>query len=401
MDVNEVFPDQREMDNLFARVGVDPDGARVMAPKARYRFFYIRGLSAPAANILKQEALSYGAEAAVSIGVINCSVRTTDALLWGDERRLSLLADKISGQVYGLGKLSQLVSEAMARKITRWVAKDKEIPLGKTLIMGAVNVTPDSFYGGGRCASPAEATLRGLRMAEDGANMIDVGGESTRPGADPVPEDEELGRVIPVIEKLRTELGPDFILSVDTYKARVAREALKAGADIVNDISGLGFDEKMAGVVSETGAGLVIMHMKGTPKDMQIDPQYEDTVSEIRDYLHDGLELARQKGIDHERIALDPGIGFGKRVCDNLLILRKIPEFRAVGRPVVIGHSRKSFIGRVLGQPDAEKRLAGSVGVAAIASWLGADVIRTHDVKETADAVRMARAIFSPEDYQS
>ena len=399
MDVREVFPDSGEIAEIFARVGVDPDGARVMAPKTRYRFFYVRGLSAPAANILKQEALSYGAEAAVSIGVINCSVKTTDALVWGDERRLSLLVDKLRDQVYGLAALSRAMADVLTAKAVRWAARGREIPMGRTLIMGAVNVTPDSFYGGGRCDTPEEAVGRGVRMASDGADIIDVGGESTRPGAEPVPEDEELRRVIPAVEGLRKELGKEFFISVDTYKARVAREAIAAGADIVNDISGLGFDEAMADVIAGTGAGLIIMHIKGSPRDMQKNPGYEDTIQEISDYLKERAELARRRGINPDLIAFDPGIGFGKRVYDNLLIIKKIPELRALGRPLVIGHSRKSFIGKVLGLDDPGERLPGSLGVAAVAAWLGADVIRTHDVKETKEAVRMAKAIGAPEGY--
>ncbi len=399
MDIREVFPDERDLLELFARVGVDPDGVRVMAPKARSRFFYIRDLSAPAANILKQEALSYGAEAAVSIGVINCSVKKTDALVWGDERRLGLLAEKLRGQVYGLGKLSEAILSALAPKRPRWLVMGKEIHLGKTLVMGAVNVTPDSFHGGGRCETPLEAIGRGARMAEDGADIIDIGGESTRPGAEPVPEDEELRRVMPAIEGLRKELGEGFILSVDTYKAKVAEEAIAAGASMVNDISGLGFDEGMADVVARTGAGLIIMHMKGTPRDMQKNPEYDDTVGEISDYFLERMGLAGQSGITADQIALDPGIGFGKRVYDNLLILKKIPEFKALGRPLVIGHSRKSFIGKVLGIENPEHRLAGSLGVAAVAAWLGADVIRTHDVKQTIEAIKMAEAIGKPEEH--
>ncbi|MEO0191430.1 MAG: dihydropteroate synthase [candidate division WOR-3 bacterium] len=399
MDIREVFPESKEIDEIFKRIGVDPDGARVMAPKTRFRFFYIRGLRAPAANILKQEALSYGAELAVSIGVINCSVKLTDALLWGDERRLSLLAEKIRGQVYGLGDLAEALISALSQQKPVWVANGKEIGFGKPLIMGILNITPDSFYEGGRCENPVEAIERGLRMAEEGADILDIGGESTRPGSEPVRAVEELRRVIPAIEGLRKALGKDFIISVDTYKAAVAREAISAGADIINDISGLGFDEEMAKVIAETHVGLIIMHIKGTPKDMQVNPHYDDTIGEIRDYLRRRLDLAIQHGITPERIAIDPGIGFGKRVCDNLLILKKIPEFKTLGRPIVIGHSRKSFIGKVLGIESADERLFGSLGVAAISAWLGADVIRTHDVKETAQAVRMAKAIASPEDY--
>ncbi|MGC8894160.1 MAG: dihydropteroate synthase [candidate division WOR-3 bacterium] len=399
MEVREVFPDEREILELFARIGVDPDGMRVMAPKARYRFFYIRDLKAPAANILKQEALSYGAEAAVSIGVINCSVRATDALVWGDERRLILLAEKLRGQVYGLGKLSEALLLAMEPKQPVWKVMDRNMSMGRTLVMGAVNVTPDSFYGGGRYESPSEAVERGIMMAEQGADIIDVGGESTRPGAEPVPEHEELKRVIPTIEGLRKNLPKDIVISVDTYKARVAKEAISAGANMVNDISGLGFDDGMPEVVAGTGAGLIIMHMKGTPRDMQRNPKYEDTIREISDYFLGRLALAQQTGIELDHIALDPGIGFGKRVYDNLLIIKKIPEFRALGRPLVIGHSRKSFIGKVLGIDDPENRLAGSLGVAVVAARLGVDVIRTHDVRETIEAIRMAEAIGKPEEY--
>ncbi len=398
MLIREVFPSQRELGELFKKIGVDPDGAAVMLPKARFRFFLIKGLKPAAANILKQEALSYGAEAAVSIGVINCSVERTDALLYGDQRRLGLLAQKLKHQPYGLGALAKALEEALAKREVRWEVPGREFKFpGKPLIMGIINVTPDSFYDGGRYNSVDQALKRAERLLEEGADILDVGGESTRPGSDPVPLEEERRRVLPVIEALTREF-PEAIASVDTYKAPLAAEAVQAGAKIVNDISGLR-DEGMPEVLRETGAAYVLSHIRGTPKDMQKDPHYEDPVDEIYWFLRDKLGELERAGVPPERVAVDPGIGFGKRVYDNLALIKHIPDLKALGRPVLIGHSRKSFIGKVLGLQSPEERLFGSLGVAAVAAYLGADILRVHDVAETRQAVEMALAIKEPEGW--
>ena len=262
------------------------------------------------------------------------------------------------------------------------------------LLMGILNVTPDSFYDGSRYRDPAPAIARALAMEGEGADLIDIGGESTRPGAAPVDAAEELRRVIPVIEGLAGRLR--IPLSIDTTKATVAKAALAAGAEIVNDISGLTFDPALARVVAELGAGLVLMHTRGTPGEMQRDTAYADLVGEIREFLGDALERAREAGIESERIVVDPGIGFGKNAAGNLEIIRRLREFASLGRPVLLGPSRKSFIGAVLGGSAAD-RLFGTAAAVAVALANGATLFRVHDVKVMRDVVDMAWALVNPD----
>jgi dihydropteroate synthase len=228
-------------------------------------------------------------------------------------------------------------------------------------------------------------------MAAAGADIIDIGGESTRPGADPVPEDEELRRTIPLIERLAAELAVP--ISIDTYKSSVARKALEAGASIVNDISGLRFSPDMANVAAGYGAAVVIMHIKGTPRNMQQNPVYADVVDEVRGYLEEGVELAVKAGVDRERTMIDPGIGFGKNLGHNLALLNRLDEFRGIGRPVVLGTSRKKFIGTVLGIPVPDERGFGTAATVALGIERGAAIVRVHDVASMAQAARMTDAI--------
>jgi dihydropteroate synthase len=251
--------------------------------------------------------------------------------------------------------------------------------------MGILNVTPDSFSDGGQYTDRPVAHARAL--ADAGADIIDVGGESTRPGAEPVSADVEARRVLPVIEQL-----PDLLVSVDTTKAAVAARALAAGARIVNDISALCADPRLIEIVGEHGAGVVLMHRQGTPATMQQAPQYADVVREVRDFLAARAAWAEARGLARTQIAVDPGIGFGKTVAHNLALLACLPELVALGYPVVIGASRKSFIGHTL-KREVNGRLAGSLGVAAWAVTHGAAVVRVHDVAETVDVVRMVEAL--------
>lgn len=257
--------------------------------------------------------------------------------------------------------------------------------------MGVVNVTPDSFSDGGRYFEAGRAVEHGLELVAQGADIVDVGGESTRPGSLPVPEDEELRRVVPVIESLRRRTSA--LLSVDTTKSVVARAALDAGADIVNDTSALRSDPDMAGVVAGAGAGLILMHMKGTPLTMQQDPRYDDVVAEIKLFLAERIGAAEASGIARERIVIDPGIGFGKTFEDNLALLRRQDVFLDLERPLCLGFSRKSFLGRILHLPPGE-RLAGTIAAAALSVSRGAHILRVHDVGEVARAVRTAEAIL-------
>ncbi len=271
--------------------------------------------------------------------------------------------------------------------------RDTVLDLGsRTHVMGVLNVTPDSFSDGGRYASADRAVEHAREMAALGADLIDIGGESTRPGADPLSEEEELQRILPVIERLAAELP--LPLSVDTYKASVAERALKAGASLINDISGLRFSPDMARVVADHGAALVIMHIKGTPRNMQQDPVYADVVREIGSFLAEGIEIAVRAGVDREKIMIDPGIGFGKTVEHNLAILHRLDEFRTLGRPVLIGTSRKRFIGSVLDIPQPDQRLEGTAATVALAIERGAKIVRVHDVAAMVRVARMTDAIL-------
>jgi len=256
------------------------------------------------------------------------------------------------------------------------------------IIMGILNVTPDSFSDGGKFFDVSAAVERALRMAEEGAQIIDVGGESTRPGAEPVPLDEELRRVLPVIEALRQK--SDILISIDTYKSEVARQALQAGADIVNDISGARFDENMPRVVARFAVPLIIMHIKGMPKNMQKNPHYSDVIEEIYSYFEERLNFLQEQGIKH--LAIDPGIGFGKRLEDNLKLLRDLKDFTFLNRPILMGTSRKSFIGQILDK-EVDERLFGSLATQVIAVQNGAHLLRVHDVAATNDALKIWQAI--------
>jgi len=262
--------------------------------------------------------------------------------------------------------------------------------------MGIVNVTPDSFYPDSRLFDPQRAVDAALSMAEDGADILDVGGESTRPGSDPVSAPEEIDRVIPVISRLRRET--DLPISIDTQKAVVARAAIEAGADIVNDVSALRNDPEMGPLVAERAVPVVLMHMRGTPRTMQASPEYDDPVEEVRSELFYRAEAAKGMGVRSGQIILDPGIGFGKRKEDNLALIRGLPRLSGLGYPVLLGVSRKSFIGRVLasdGDPrPVEERMAGTLAVHLFATLLGADILRVHDVRETRDALRVFSALL-------
>jgi dihydropteroate synthase len=265
------------------------------------------------------------------------------------------------------------------------------IALGqRTVLMGIINVTPDSFYDGGRRLDADRAIADGLGLIEAGADIIDIGGESTRPGARPVSAEEELERVLPVIRGLRHVAKVP--ISIDTYKSRVAREALDEGADIVNDVSALRFDDEMAALAAAERVPVVLMHMLGTPRTMQTEPRYDNVLREVIDFLAERIQFAARAGIERQNIIVDPGIGFGKTLDHNLALLRGLPAFAALGQPLLVGASRKAFIGRILGT-EADERLEGSLAAAVAAVMGGAEIVRVHDVKETQRAIRVADAI--------
>jgi len=394
---------------VLKAVGVYPPAIDIMAPKLVHVNILVENVAPKLAVILKQDMLAKGGDVATHRGVVDLDGRSYDLLMSGTVKQMRTLAEGLERQYFGapaLGKEILGIIEGLSAEQAgvAWRAGGKGIPLGEPLVMGVLNVTPDSFYDGGRHLSASAAIEHAFKLLEDGADILDIGGESTRPGAEPVPLKDELRRVLPVIEKVapqlkrhkraaakRREWGHPLI-SIDTYKTGVAKEALAAGAHVINDVSGCRADKKMPALLSSSKCGYILMHILGTPRTMQANPTYKNVLSEIFGYLDDGIGRLTSAGVAPERVAMDPGIGFGKRVEDNLRIIRHIEYFRSLGRPIVVGASRKSFIGKVTGE-EAEKRLAGSLTVAACLALAGVDVIRTHDVKETRDVLTMVAAL--------
>jgi dihydropteroate synthase len=285
------------------------------------------------------------------------------------------------------------------RKNFLFEVNDKQHTLGKrTWFMGVINTTPDSFSDGGLSMNKDQAVQRGLELERQGADILDIGGESTRPGADPVPAEEELKRIIPVISELRKRTK--ILISVDTTKAKVAEEALNAGADIINDISAFRFDDRMPLVASETGAPVVLMHMKGVPKNMQNNPYYEDLYQEIGCFLKERISTATAYGIKKEKIIVDPGIGFGKSIQHNLSIINNLEFLGDLEQPVLVGISRKSFIGKILNLPP-QQRTEGTIASAVLSIFKGAHILRVHDVESVKRATTVAEAIMAEGFFQN
>ena len=282
------------------------------------------------------------------------------------------------------------MSQPHDHSIPSVLMRGRRLALGRTLVMGVLNVTPDSFSDGGRYLDPDAAVKHALELAEEGADLIDIGAESSRPGAEPVTGDEELRRLVPVVQEVCRRVPVP--VSVDTVKAAVARAALEAGASIINDISACKADPAMLWLVAESGAGLVLMHMQGTPRTMQQAPRYGSVVEEVREFLRERMQAALQAGISADQILLDPGIGFGKNLQHNLVLLDRLDALQSLGRPILVGVSRKAFIGEVLGRRTGD-RLLGTAAAVAAAVLRGAKVVRVHDVKAMRDVVRVIDAI--------
>ena len=374
-------------------VGGDPTGVKLMEAKTLHFNLKMEGIDPRTANLLKQEMLSLGGDVAVDRRGLDCSIRQTDALLTGTQKHFEKLILKLE-QYPDLGVLGQSIKEAI-KNISRTHysirCREQTLVLGKrTLLMGVLNVTPDSFSDGGVFFDRKSAIAHGLDMVEEGADIIDIGGESTRPGSKPLELKEELRRVIPVIESLAKEVK--IPISIDTYKSTVAQRAIEAGAQIINDISGLHFDPSLAQVAAREDIPLVLMHIRGTPETMQKDVRYGSLFSEIIQYLKDSIQLAENAGLDPRQIIIDPGIGFGKTVEDNLLIIKNLFEFCILGKPILLGTSRKSFIGKIL-NTEADNRMEGTLSSIAIGVFNGAHIIRSHDVLQARKAIAVADAI--------
>lgn len=384
---------QLDAEHELRRMGVDPGGIALMASKMVHRCVHLSRLQCRQANVLKQEMLSLGGDAAVARGTVACSIEATDVILMGTDKQLQLLCSKLAAQPFGLRPIATEIEHALARAERgprSWQTSRRELSLARPLIMGILNATPDSFSDSSHHFDPQQALDRALEMVEQGVDIIDIGGESTRPGAQPVSEELELQRVVPVIRLLAERVSCP--LSVDTWKSAVAQGAMDAGAEIINDISGLTFDPRVAQVASRTGAGVVLMHTRGTLETMHNTTTYRDLLGEVAQELSVSLELALSAGIKPERVVLDPGIGFSKNAEGNLELLRRLRELSVLGPPLLVGTSRKSFIGKALGR-DASQRVHGTAATVALAVANGASILRVHDVAEMRDAADMAHAI--------
>jgi len=383
----------RDAIHEMGKVGVDPTGLKLMKGKALHYTFKVEGIEPRMAHFLKQEMLSFGGDVALNQKGIDCSTQVTDAILMGTEKQFERLLLRLT-QYPELQSIGDSLKETLKNVRKNYYplhCRKHSFLLGKkTLIMGVLNVTPDSFSDGGLYLNKERALEHGLRMVEEGADMIDIGGESTRPGAKPIDINEELQRVLPVIEALSKRIS--IPISIDTYKSEVAQRAIDAGAEIINDISGLNFDPHMAKVAAREDIPIILMHIRGTPETMQKDIHYNSIFSEIILYLKDSIQRAEDAGVDPKKIIIDPGIGFGKTVSDNLIIIKNLKEFRILGKPILLGTSRKSFIGKLL-NAGPKDRIEGTLSSIAIGVLNGAHIIRSHDVLEAKRAVAIADAI--------
>ncbi|HPX62078.1 MAG TPA: dihydropteroate synthase [Deltaproteobacteria bacterium] len=375
------------------RIGVDPAGIARMSPKMEHYCLKLCGLQCRQANIVKQEMLALGGDAAVARGTVACSIESTDAILIGTAKQLHRLCIKLRRQPFGLAGLAAEISGLMANThagVRIWQTCQREISLSRPLVMGILNITPDSFSDGGTFLDHSRALDWALEMIDQGADIIDIGGESTRPGAATVSAEEEIRRTAPVITAIKART--DCPLSIDTWKGAVAQAALDAGAEIVNDISGLTFDPLLADITAKHRAAIVLMHTRGKPDTMQSNTSYDDLIGSIFAGLQYSVQAALDAGIAPSQIAVDPGIGFGKSVEGNLEILRRLGEFSGLGYPLLIGASRKSFISRTLGKPTDQLQF-GTAAATALAIANGASIVRVHDVAAMRDVADMAHAV--------
>jgi dihydropteroate synthase len=383
----------REAIHQMGRVGVDATGIKLMKGKTLHFNLKVEGINPRTANLLKQEMLSLGGDAALDGRGLDCSAKQTDAILMGTQKQFKKLLLKLDQypDLHPLGESFRETLKNISKTHYSIRCGKKTLTLGKrTLLMGVLNVTPDSFSDGGLYFDKDKAIAQGLRMVEEGADFIDIGGESTRPGSKPIGLEEELRRVIPVIEFLAKEVNVP--ISIDTYKSTVAKRAIEAGAEMINDISGLHFDQDLGQVAAKENVPLILMHIRGTPETMQKDVHYKSLFSEILRYLKDSIQRAESAGLEPQQIIIDPGIGFGKTLEDNLLIIKNLSEFRILGKPILLGTSRKSFIGKIL-NAEVNERLEGTLSSIAICVLNGAHIIRCHDLLQAKKAIAVADAI--------
>ncbi|EPY2277316.1 dihydropteroate synthase [Clostridium sporogenes] len=379
----------------LSKIGVHDGSINIFMNKNSITPLKIFNVLAPAANIIKQELMALGGDCAINKYCVNCKVETSDIILLGTDRQYKKLLAKLKYMTFfRIEEIAvELENYIKNNGVVKTVLKDgREINYENLKVMGIINCTPDSFYEGSRKKSIEEALKTAEKMLKEGAEILDIGGESTRPGSDPVDEEEEIKRVVTVIKKIKNKFK-DVIISIDTYRANTAKAAIEAGADIVNDISAMKYDENMVKVVKEYNVPVILMHIKGKPKDMQIDPVYDDLMKEIHLYFDERIEFCKSYGIAEDKIILDPGIGFGKTVEHNLKLMNRIEELKSFNLPVLLAASRKATIGKVLGDLLTEERLEGTIALSCLAVDAGIQMVRVHDVKENIRAIRMLEAI--------
>jgi dihydropteroate synthase len=385
---NVVVLNKKDALEELARIGADRAGCRLMAPKAVHRLLKIYGLSPKQASILKQEMLSKGGEAAVARGVLDSSLPLSDVMLMGTLRQYDELIVKLKMQPFGMSSLAEQIKTVLSniegRPVIDMDCRGKTVTIGgRTLVMGILNVTPDSFSDGGRFRDPGLALEHALGMVEEGADIIDLGGESTRPGYTPVDPEEEKKRLLPVLKRLVREIP--MPVSVDTCKAVVAEAALEEGAHIINDQWAFRYDEAMAGVAARFQVPVIFMHnQQGT--------DYQDLMGDIIDYFNGSIARGLAAGVARDKMIIDPGIGFGKNLEQNIEVMGRLEELKCLGLPVLIGTSRKSLIGKVLDLPP-DQRVEGTAATVSLGIAAGADIVRVHDVRAMVRVVRMTDAI--------
>lgn len=386
--IRNVQPDS--IYDVIEEIGFDSCYIDNVVNKYDFKLIKIHNLSSPQAIIIKQIALSCGADAAVHREVIVCKIDNSDILLGCTKSQLKNIINKLSHQPFGLNKLSKQLELFLGQNMQNSLRiRNKSFNWGeRTYIMGVLNITPDSFSDGGKYLSEEDAFLHAMRLIDEGADVIDIGGESTRPFSNEVSPEIELERVVPVINKIR-ENNRDIVISIDTRHSVVAAEAIKAGADIINDISALTFDSDMISVAKELNVPIILMHSLATPDKMQLNPEYSgNIVDEIFKYLFDRVQMVLNAGIKQENIIIDPGVGFGKTIEHNFEIINRINEFKSLPYPLLVGISRKSFLSKTLNLPLNELEQANL----AVNSYLcsrGVDIIRVHDVKQHHSAITM------------
>ena len=385
---------RQNLQTEIARLGVHPASCGIFAAKSQILPLKLTQVRTPAANIIKQEMLAAGGDCAVPGNCILNDTKYVDAVLLGTVKHYRILARKLAQMpFFGLAKIREGLEKLLSQQQqpVTLLADARQLTYEKMRVMGILNVTPDSFYSGSRVG--ADVVARAEQMVADGADILDIGGESTRPGSDAVSVEEETRRVVPAIEAIKKAL-PQCVISVDTYHAQTAQAAIDAGADIINDVTALTGDEAMAQVAAAAKVPVVLMHMRGTPKTMQQNCEYTNVVTEVAAYLKQRAKELAELGIGADKIILDPGIGFAKNTEQNLELLRGLDALTSFGYPVLLAASRKTVIGDVLGGLPPQERLEGTIALSLQAVYAGAQMVRVHDVKENVRAIRMLEAVL-------